>query len=640
MNHKFAQYFFPGVLILCLFIGVHANLIQGSRILMLALTAVVLIAAHFIAPQLNKLSGRHFAYLLGGGLLLMLAGQIWSLTTMPVTVYHDPFRVLAQADQLAAGNHVWTSTYFWRYANNVPLAYLLSLWLRLGALVGLSTNTAVHMLSLLTLDGFIILLLHTVHTMSRRNSITFAAFAFVALTPFAYTYYLQVFYSDLPTMFVLLAVLNQLLHWRQSNHRQRIYRGIGLTLLTMLGYLLKPSLIVLIPALGLTALILGAHGLLKKSKLLIPALLIVLGIGLSVPATKIIDGASDFSANNRYAFPITHWIYMGYNPGSKGKYSGKDTGTLVAMHSKQARQQYDLQQLPKRLQKLGFVGIVKLWATKLGALFDVHGIQSWYNGGYRTAPKWYVQNAQLIQYWLALVYQVASVALLLALAIRLLGMPTLQADGRSVVLLLSIITALGYLAFHTLVWETEARYGQALVPLLWLAYSGLPVTQTKKLRWREIGLGAAGLALPLLFLKPIPTPPSPIVVAAQRSQMSVQYNAKPAQLAPGRQYTQRVHLAASANYLSVQIHKGSHVAVTLTKLGTKQVVHLYHSQTVYKTHRNLSAGTYTIRVRNPYAHAQSVDLVTTNHYQLAGYPLQGSHDNPQTTSFVYTVMRK
>ena len=640
MNHKFAQYFFPGVLIVCLFVGIHANLIEGSRLLMLLLSALVLIAAHFIAPQLNKLSRRHFAYLLGGGLLLMLVGQIWSLSAMPVTVYHDPFRVLAQADQLAAGNHVWTSTYFWRYANNVPLAYLLSLWLRLGTVVGLSTNAAVHLLSLLTLDGFIVLLLHTVHSMSRRNSVTFAAFAFAALTPFAYTYYLQVFYSDLPTMFVLLGVMNLLRHWQQSSHRQRIYHGIGLTLLTMLGYLLKPSLIVLIPALALTAIILGAHGLLKKSKLLVPALLIVLGIGLSVPATKIIDSASDFTANDRYAFPITHWIYMGYNQGSKGKYSGKDTGTLVAMHSKQARQQYDVKQLPKRLQKLGFVGVVKLWTTKLSALFDVHGIQSWYNGGYRAAPKWYIQNAKLIQFWLALVYQVASIALLLALASRLLAMPMLQADGRSVVLLLSIMTALGYLAFHTLVWETEARYGQALVPLLWLAYSGLPVAQTKTHRWRAMGLGAAGLALPLLFLKPTPIPPSPVVVAAQRSQMSVQYNAKPAQLAPGKQFTQQVHLAASANYLSVQIHQGAHVAVTLTKAGTKQVIHLHRSQTVYKTHRQLSAGTYTIRVRNPQAQAQSVDLVTTNHYYLAAYPLQSSRDNFQTTSFVYTVMRK
>ncbi|MCI1283656.1 MAG: hypothetical protein LKG24_03525 [Lacticaseibacillus songhuajiangensis] len=286
MNHKFAQYFFPGVLIVCLFVGIHANLIEGSRLLMLLLSALVLIAAHFIAPQLNKLSRRHFAYLLGGGLLLMLVGQIWSLSAMPVTVYHDPFRVLAQADQLAAGNHVWTSTYFWRYANNVPLAYLLSLWLRLGTVVGLSTNAAIHLLSLLTLDGFIILLLHTVYAMSRRNSVTFAAFTFAALTPFAYTYYLQVFYSDLPTMFVLLGVMNLLRHWQQSSHRQRIYRGIGLTLLTMLGYLLKPSLIVLIPALALTAIILGTLGLLKKSKLLVPALLIVLGIGLSVPATK------------------------------------------------------------------------------------------------------------------------------------------------------------------------------------------------------------------------------------------------------------------------------------------------------------------------------------------------------------------
>ncbi|MBM6453070.1 hypothetical protein JM953_16035, partial [Lacticaseibacillus paracasei] len=120
---------------------------------------------------------------------------------------------------------IWDITYFWRYANNVPLAYLLSLWLRLTQLVGLSTNLSVHLLSILVLDSFIALALHTIWQFSQRASLLVVAFGFFALSPFAYTYYLQVFYSDLPTMLVLLIIIRSLLNWSQKTSRQRRFAG-------------------------------------------------------------------------------------------------------------------------------------------------------------------------------------------------------------------------------------------------------------------------------------------------------------------------------------------------------------------------------------------------------------------------------
>nr|WP_243681507.1 hypothetical protein [Lacticaseibacillus manihotivorans] len=149
--------FLPGFLAICLTIGVIANLYTKKALMtgvvVLIGSALLLSICHFLAPKLDALakSKVDHSLLAAGG--VMLLGQLAILKWLPVTVYHDPYRVLSQADQMAAGHNIWAITYFWRYPNNVPLAYLLSLWLRFTNLFGLSTNTSIHLLSLIVLDA-------------------------------------------------------------------------------------------------------------------------------------------------------------------------------------------------------------------------------------------------------------------------------------------------------------------------------------------------------------------------------------------------------------------------------------------------------------------------------------------------------
>lgn len=135
----------------------------------------------------------------------------------------------------------------------------MSLWLRITQLFGLSTNTAIHLLSIIVLDGFILYFLVVIRRLNQNNSMVLGAFAFFVLTTFAYTYYLQVFYSDLPTMLVLLLVLSILYRWPTYSRRQKIGAGLGLVVTILIGDLVKPNLIVLIPALLIVAVWLGVE---------------------------------------------------------------------------------------------------------------------------------------------------------------------------------------------------------------------------------------------------------------------------------------------------------------------------------------------------------------------------------------------
>ena len=93
--------FLPGVLIICLVIGLVANMIfdTGTAIALLAIVLLMGISFLFV-PQLNRMSFSKIRIGMLVGLGIMLMAQIMTLVFFPNTVYHDPYRVLSQADQI------------------------------------------------------------------------------------------------------------------------------------------------------------------------------------------------------------------------------------------------------------------------------------------------------------------------------------------------------------------------------------------------------------------------------------------------------------------------------------------------------------------------------------------------------------
>ena len=637
--------FLPGFLAMCLTIGVIANLYTQKAIftgvVVLIGTALVLTICHLLAPKLDALPKAHVDHSLLAASGVMLLGQLAILKWLPVTVYHDPYRVLSQADQMAAGHNIWAITYFWRYPNNVPLAYLLSLWLRFTNLFGLSTNTSIHLLSLIVLDGFIALLLVTVRRLAKRNAPVIGAASFMLLTPFAYTYDLQVFYSDLPAMLSLLALFGLMGAWPHGNSVSHWFMGFGLVAIATLGQLLKPNLIVLLPALVIALALLTFHKHAHWHKLL-PLALIVLGFGLSVPAKTAIYQASNFHAHQQFQLPATSWLVMGLNAHSHGMYSGKDVGHAIKIGNQKQVQAYDLKTLPKRVKKLGPVGLIKLWVIKLGILQRVAGIKNWYNGGFRVAPTWVQNHADFWSQLTQISYQIATVTMLLTLIMRLWTWHIDWSDPKALLVLLAITTTLGIFAFHTLLWEVEARYGQIVLPLLWLSLAGIkqPPRHSKYhaavIPALMAGLAIIGFAGSSLLAQWYPHPQ---VVAAQRSQLSVQYYAKPHLTQPGTTLKEAITLHGHANYLSVQVHARSIVEATLTD-ATGHVYPMYDAGSVYRLHHQLKPGTYTITVKNTTHTAQNVDMVKTSHYQLAEHPLIIDGVKHPHASFVFTCMQK
>ncbi|WP_273729694.1 hypothetical protein, partial [Leuconostoc mesenteroides] len=478
----------------------------------------------------------------------------------------------------------------------------------------------------------------------RRNSTVVGLFSFFALTPFAYTYYLQVFYSDLPSMLILVIVLRIIWRWSKKSAMQKSISGSGLVISILVGALIKPNIIVIIPAILVVALILFVKKSLKKNQIIIPILLIIFGFSLSIPTTRGIYLVSNYTPKTEFELPATHWMMMAFNEKHNGTYSGSDVIKDNSQPNKSARQAYDLKQIVIRIKKMGMFGLIKLWVVKMGILLNVNSVQDWYNGGFRSAPTWYLNNAPPLKVLTTVSYTSATLCIWLTLITRLLRWRIKLDDVNQLMALLAIVIALGYLSFHTLLWEVEPRYGQAILPLIIFTMSAVPnqaINSRKQLSTQQTKL-LGTLSLIITFIVALTfsillgdIQPQNLVVAAQRSQLSLQYGSKPEMLVPNAMITENVDINTTANYFSVQVHSYSEVKVFLKNPKTKRYLEFYDAGISYHLRHKIKPGHYQIIIYNNTKKKQAIDIVRTHNYQLNKYPLIISGQPSNTASLVF-----
>ncbi|KRN28084.1 hypothetical protein IV38_GL001534 [Lactobacillus selangorensis] len=644
--NKYINHLALGILGIGLSLAVIANLFYPQKISIFLLLLVLLLMSWCLWTLLSQwLNSRtekqlHWFFRIGMGLILLI--QLFILVFLPATIHHDPFRVLYQAEQLSYGRYDWgATTYFWRYPNNVPLTYLISLWLRLTHSLNLSTNIGIAMLSLLMLDTFIVTVLVFVDHHTQQNGFKIMLLLFFLLSPFAYTYYLQVFYSDLPLLLGLLWLFIITFNWTDYSRRHKAAFGNMLVLITVLAALIKPNFVLI----GIAAVIvLGLYSVDHQQSLqtLLPLFLILLGLLLSLPAKSFILQIVHFSNHSSYEIPLTNWIAMSYAPSGNGSYHAAAIQKMNTLPTLKARQTYLNQQLPHILALLGPTGILLRWFKKALTFFSVNTVFSSYTGGYRSAPRFfqpYIRSCHAYGQISARFFLIELDLLGLTAAFQKLRHKDSRFSWQES---LVVITMVGFFLFHTLVWESEARYGQVFLPMLfiWLATSKQKIILPKLEQTQISGialvlstfvlLGAAGL-----HSATAKTPK--LVVAAQLSQLSIQYHAKPWQLPAGQKLLQTVALNHQADHVTLYTPVNAKLTGILKNIHTGRSYPLTRKQDRMTLHHSLPIGTYQLMLTNQTHVEQPVMVSHTENNQLAASPLKFIHTSYKNASLVYFI---
>lgn len=638
---------FPLLLAGGLLIGIISNIVAPINVKESCLVVIISVILWYLWPyfkvKTNQLSQKTVTWCIGIGIILIFIIQLIVLRYLPATIYHDPFRVLYQAEHLSQGQHVWSSsTYFWRYPNNVPLAFLLSQWLKLTTFIHLSTNTALHILSIVLLDGFILIALSTIRKISRRNSEALAILTFFIVSPFAYTYYLQVFYSDLPILICLMLCFAILERWTSLSKKSKTLNGLLLFGLILIGQLIKPNLIVFVVAIIILMFYLLLNNRKTLVKYLLPLSIILLGFVATISVKTAIDQTVDFSNNTKYELPTTNWIWMSYNPKGNGTYVGADIKKMTQLPTKAARQSYNEKEIPNRIKSLGVTGVVERWVVKVGVLLNVGHIQRSYTGGYIEAPATYQKYQSQLSLLGSLIMRVGFIFIYGLAFMECLSLIIKKHYAINPTRDLAILLAVGYLAFHALVWEAESRYGQPILPLLlFINASLIPEKQTdltlSKPRSRTFLLSGTLLIAVLVFAvwsKPLLSSKK-MLVAGQRSQLSLQYKAKPTWISKNTTISQTVVLNHAATKLSISAPQKTHLYAQLVSIDDHRSYALIHKGSTLILHQKLASGKYKIVLTNKSTNQQKVELVSTQKFKLTPHPLVINQQHFKYRSLIY-----
>lgn len=614
------------ILIGCMLIGIWSNIFYPINPIA-SILIIGIVVGYFIArKRINKnsklidLISQNAKKLTIIAFVLLIIFQLLIVTFFKASVYHDPFRVLYQADLLSHHNFNWNdSTYFSHCPNNIPLVYLLAQWFKFTQIFDLPTNWALNLLCIITVDIFIALVVAIIKQVSGKWMSCLKVTIFFLITPLAYSYLLQVFYSDILLLISVCGIWLALVIWPNAVKVKKILFTVLIFLCGLLGMLTKPSIIVLIVSLGVTAFLFR-----KKNGLVLPAIALIVGISTAPILNQQIVNEVHFSIETKYKLPVNTWIYMGLNNQTSGTYARKDINRIENLS--EANRFKDTNKLiAQRVKKLNPIGIVKQWVSKIEICENVGTVQGAYMSGNYCAPAWFVKWQPIVSVIVSVIFR----SLIILIMLRIIKICVMNDATISWLVLLTKLTILGFIAFYSIVWETECRYGLILLPL-YLILIAIPMhkrqAHCQKYHSAQIIFNGLifGFLLLNLFTKNVSANINNFsgVITAQNSQLSSYYKAKLTQLAPHTTISEQVQLTGQANDFSVIVPKNSKVKVELifpnneTKCLDKRNGYAYY-------HGTMKSGRYQIRILNETAQTQTCTVIAPPSYKLAKYPIKG-----------------
>ena len=349
--------------------------------------------------------------------------------------------------------------YIVRYQNN--LVYLL-----INTFIYKLTGTTSHLpLTILSTISINIAVLMTVLTSrrvfgERKALFTLALCAF--FTPY-YTY-TAYFYTDSYSIpFVIGTVYTFVVAVQSKTKVKKLLFLLLSGALCFIGFKIKGSVIVLIPALLLYLII--KCGIKRAAKAGAAILLSFCVLFASFTVALKNSGIISEESSERYQFPPTHWVMMGLK--DLGAFNEEDSDFSKSLGSKSERQEENLKEIGRRISDMGAIGLAKHLGGKVVWTY-MDG--TYYIANYLSHYKHRTPLHELVLYDGKLRFPFFAFCfgyqMFLILMTAYSGLHA-RRKGKAGLTLLFRLAIFGMVIFF-MIWETNARYPFNFTPLLML----------------------------------------------------------------------------------------------------------------------------------------------------------------------------
>lgn len=306
---------------------------------------------------------KYFPYVLFFAIFLL---QSFFILWMKASLRYDTLKVFDEALSLLNGNVLspdYSSGYFAKYPNNIPICIATALLLKPAVLLGISINNLmlyIQLINVLFMDiSFYFSYKLLVLVRSRLDGVIFLFLVLLnpltyLIAPFYYTHTFSMAFSTGAIYFFICCLA------KDTTMKQRLIHAFLIGLLVSIGFKIRATVFI-IPVAMLIYLLLNIKILSKKSIYTFAAFLTAILVGFgSYYLTQHHYVKFDY---NETGYPATHWIMLGLQ--GSGGYNAADDAYTESFPTKAAREQATEAMILQRATQLKFKGLLHLWRDKL-----------------------------------------------------------------------------------------------------------------------------------------------------------------------------------------------------------------------------------------------------------------------------------
>lgn len=447
------------------------------------------------------------------GVFLIIS--FYMISSFTVSLTRDPIRVVNGAVEIAKYGKLKTiGTYFDRATNNFGITYILGLWLKMLSPLGMSIWMMLKLFTLIQVFISLFSLVLSVKYIFKNQQITTFAITLLTIFPIYTWYFLIVPYSDQTALVGYSLMILAATRIYQKSKISLVWL-IFASLITIVATLVKANFFVIAPVLFIWVIYLFTHKRLSLNLFLFFVLVSGTAIGTTIYGNKIIEQKIKYKVNKEYQFPIQHWIMMGLNKNTEGSYSDNDVNiTINAGKTLQERKKFDNLVISDRLQSMGVLGYFQLATSKLSNLQSIGKQPKNYIDQFSKAPDWYVDNVNISREAISIAQRIFYITASVFGSIYLIRIFKHKANDNDDLFVLSALMIDGLLTFHALFWESNDRYGSAIIPgVILLSLAGIVeslVLENKILENKKLISVAGVFALIGILILPVISNTAPL----------------------------------------------------------------------------------------------------------------------------------
>lgn len=363
------------------------------------------------------------------------------------------------------GQFVLDGTYFLVYPNQIPTTILIYYICLIGKILNIDNlsifATIINSMFIAITAFFTYLSIKKL----KDYKIALTVLIFLVINPIFYLY-ASYYYSDTLCMpFASIGIYMFILAIKGKNKKVSIISLIVTGILIAIGF--KVRVLIGILLIGMIISLSLSEKLNKKTCMNIG--LLVFGFVLGIVLCKLVAIPFDLPSDKEIEFPPTHWVMMGLNTASSGRWNNEDWNYTYNSGGYNQKKQANLEKIANRIEALRIRGWIELTKERLAV--------NWSNGDYYYIPnlrnvekinKLYEYIAGNKKIFLLYYLQICKSSILIILSLAIIK--EIISDKETKCYNIIYISLFGAFLFY-LLWEVSTKYSLTFLPWIMIVCS-------------------------------------------------------------------------------------------------------------------------------------------------------------------------